>query len=265
MLTAPKYIKELRFWTPASLFQNGEAGFWFDPSQLGSMRTTNVTSGGTNAYLNGDTVANCTNLVPDGRNYGQGTAAAMPTLSVSGGLYATAHDTDRIIDASPSTNTMLSACRGWSAVYSVYLNVDGTTRYVLRCDGTAAAPRARLGILATTGVPTLSTRRLEADGSTTISGTTSINNVKGVLSGIVDYTRGTAGVYWNLKTENTGSPTAGVGDTNALTAVGAIGEATNPLLVGSLVYQSVFINRALTTSEWKRTVEYCAQKAGLAI
>lgn len=143
-------VRPRRSWGPASLFQGGVQGAWFDPGAEGSVWRD---SAGTLPALPDDPVARIDDMSGNGNHATQATVAARPILRQSGGIYWLEFDgvDDALVtggvDFPGDSLTMIAAAEkasvttsqlflGLGATVRCYINRSSSVNRVSMLDGT---------------------------------------------------------------------------------------------------------------------------------
>lgn len=119
-------------WRPWRLFSDGEAGVWYDPSDLSTMWQD---AAGTVAAAVDQPVGRILDKSGNGKHATQGTAAARPILRLVGGLYYLEFDgvDDSMVTATAAglTGPVVTTIGGWltTTVAAAYRMIWDSNRY----------------------------------------------------------------------------------------------------------------------------------------
>jgi hypothetical protein len=225
--------------TPLDLFQSGEQGVWYDPSDLTTLfqddaGTTPVTS-------DGDPVGLMLDKSGNGNHATQSVSASRPTYRNDGTLHWLEGDgiDDMLVSANFGLSQPLSITVGAVANNSSDFILDGLVTNSSSLITTAGTIRLRAGVNLLNNVPfTL--------------------GQKTVIKAVIDGENSEIG--FNNDTSTTGN--AGPSDMEGVTLMSG-GGGTNYL--DGNIYGVVVVDRVITSGESSNTTSYMAEKAGVTL
>lgn len=234
--------------TPADLFASGEAGAWYDPSDLSTLWQD--TAGTTAVTADGQSVARIDDKSGNGNNLTQATASKRPVYKTAGGLHWLLTDgVDDVIAGSPGAFTSQSIlCAAKSE------HTTGNTR---RFWGRAATSQ-QAGIFDNSGAwgyfstEAGTVAALGGDCRTT-AGVVSITS-SGAANAI-PYVNGVAGSTFDPHDSLTSGTEYALG----------AGDSAGNQSINSKQYGFIGINRVLSSAERQDAENWLAGKAGITL
>jgi hypothetical protein len=246
-----------RPWTPAAL--GSALALWLDADDAATIT------------LNGSTVSQWNDKSGNARNVSQATSANQPTRTASGlnGKPVLTFDgADWLFNANPGA-LLRNVAGGTVAAVLNYTNNSTQRLPIAAMNGTGATTRMAVA-LQNTGRTNIISRRLDAEGASTVSSPPAYTNGTNVIQvGVARYSDGALDQFINGSAGGTGSfPSSGnSSDTNSATLViGGTSSDGGVTLVNQMlgfVGEAVYTNSALSTADRQRLEGYLAWKWGL--
>jgi hypothetical protein len=244
-------------WTPAAL--GSALALWLDADDAATIT------------LNGSTVSQWNDKSGNARNVLQATPANQPTRTASGlnGKPVLTFDgADWLFNANPGA-LLRNVAGGTVAAVLNYTNNSTQRLPIAAMNGTGATTRMAVA-LQNTGRTNIISRRLDAEGASTVSSPPAYTNGTNVIQvGVARYSDGALDQFINGSAGGTGSfPSSGnSSDTNSATLViGGTSSDGGVTVVNQMlgfVGEAVYTNTALSTNDRQRLEGYFAWKWGL--